>query len=201
MRTFVVTFLMILCLSVVGCVSKLVKPVDPAMMIAAMSGEEAAVVFLRPTQLGSGTQAPVAEAVDGQLRFVGIVSADTKLLYKTTPGRKFFVVGGGSSQLLEAEFAPGKTYYCAILPQEEGGVKARFAFVPYTNDDLLKDGFIRDWERCAWYENTPEGHAWFTKSLPSMRKKYAAALRAYQTTPTREKTTILPEFGIDDPVR
>jgi hypothetical protein len=50
-----------------------------------LSQNESAIVFLRPTILGAAIQAPIVEFIDNNLKFVAIVSAKSKVFYKTVP--------------------------------------------------------------------------------------------------------------------
>ncbi|MDR2081498.1 MAG: hypothetical protein LBP54_06380 [Campylobacteraceae bacterium] len=108
------------------------QPVNLSEADMRLSQNESAIVFLRPTFLGAAVQAPIAEFIDNDLKFVAIVSAKSKVFYKTTPGKHFFVVGGEGSNLLEADFEGGKIYYSYISPHM-GFIKARFEFEPVKN--------------------------------------------------------------------
>ncbi|MDR2099831.1 MAG: hypothetical protein LBP40_03260 [Campylobacteraceae bacterium] len=115
-----------------GCASKYMQPANLSEADMKLTQNESAIIFLRPTILGGAIQAPIAEFIDNDLKFVAIVSAKSKVFYKTTPGKHFFVVGGEGSNLLEAELEGGKTYYSYVNPYM-GFAKASFKFEPVKN--------------------------------------------------------------------
>jgi PBP1b-binding outer membrane lipoprotein LpoB len=72
-----------------GCASKHMRAVNLSETDMKLAQDEAAIVFFRPTILGDAIQAPIAESMDNDLKFVAIVSAKSKVFYKTTPGKHF----------------------------------------------------------------------------------------------------------------
>jgi hypothetical protein len=148
--------------------------------------DEAAIVFLRPHLAGYAIQAPIAERVGNSLKFVTILSIKTKVFYKTTPDKHYFVVGGENGYLLEADLAGGKTYYAYIKP-EWGNWKGRFSFEPVKDTEINTQEFIDDLELCNWYQNRAESETWFMINLSSMEDKYTYALQEHKTLPTEEE--------------
>ncbi|MDR0408217.1 MAG: hypothetical protein LBH45_04845 [Campylobacteraceae bacterium] len=206
-----------------GCTSNHMQSVNLSESDMKLAQNESAIIFLRPTILGGAIQAPIAEFVDNNLKFVAIISAKTKVFYKTTSGKHFFVVGGESSNLLEADFEGGKTYYSYIEPYM-GFAKARFEFEPVKNGARLssendkKDPFAtlgttnnslwgyerayfdskefkNDLEDCMWYESKPVTYEWFAKNKNSMWKKYESALKRHQNIKPEKRKIIKPEYG------
>jgi hypothetical protein len=141
----------------------------------------------------------VLETTGGQLKFVGIVSAGMKVLHKTTPGKRFYMVSGENAELLEAELAGGKTYYVYVSPRL-GFWRSRFVFVPVTDKELATDSFRNDLAWCKWHENKPEGNEWFVANLPSLQAKYTDALEQYQKAGPEERKVIKPVYGTAVPV-
>ena len=201
MRKTALAVMFITSLFLTGCASHLMQPIDESITMTGMlSDNESAIVFFRSTTFGGAIQAPVIEAVNEELKLVAIVSAGAKFLYKTTPGKHIFTVGGESSELLEADVEGGKTYYCYVSPRM-GLFKARFVFVPVTDKDLATDGFKADLKWCKWYENKPEGQAWLTENMQSLQDKYTSALKDHQEAKPENKKTIKPEYGTAIPVQ
>jgi hypothetical protein len=208
-----------------GCTSKYIQPIDLTQADMELSQDEAAIVFFRPTNLGAAIQAPIAEFINDDLKLVSIISAKSKIFYKTVPGKHFFVVGGESSSFLEADFEKGKVYY-SYINSYPGFLKARFEFEPVKNgnrpnkDKESEDDpfsvlnqpikilssyekayfeakeFKDDLEYCKWYANNPESDRWFIEKKESMLKKYQNALKKHQKTKSENKKIIKPEYGI-----
>lgn len=156
-----------------------------------LSGDEAAIVFFRSTYFGGGAQAPIAEFIDNDLKFVAILSAKSKVFYKTTPGKHFFVVGGESGNLLEADFEGGKTYYSSVKLRP-GVLKARFVFGPVENGRIPHG----DLQSYKWIANKPnESAVWFNNSKKSMWQKYENAFEKHQRARSENKKIIRPEYG------
>jgi hypothetical protein len=180
-----------------GCAGKsdYMQPAVLSQADTALTQDEAAIVFFRPSTFGFLIQAPIAEFADGELKLVSIVSAKSKVFYKTTIGKHFFIVGGEGNELLEADIEGGKTYYSYIQPQL-GLVKARFAFKPVTDIALKSQDFLDDLNACTWHTNKPEAQAWFFENKESMLNKYQSALTKHQEAEPKDKKIILPEYGL-----
>ncbi|MDR2342168.1 MAG: hypothetical protein LBD84_03890 [Campylobacteraceae bacterium] len=174
-----------------GCTSKYMQSVNLSKADMELSKNESAIVFFRPTYFGGGVQAPIAEFMDNDLKFVAIVSAKSKVFYKTTPGKHFFVVGGENGNLLEADFEGGKTYYSYIEPRF-GFLKARFVFEPVKNSKIP----VRDLQSCKWIASKPnESAVWFDNSKKSMQRKYENAFEKHQKTNPANQKIIKSEYG------
>ncbi|MCL1985178.1 MAG: hypothetical protein FWG59_01850 [Betaproteobacteria bacterium] len=179
------------CAALVGCASKHMEVATIGQNDGALSENQAAIVFFRDTSFGGAIQAPVVEsfveATGSNVEFVGIVSANTKLLHKTTPGKHIFIVGGESSNMLEADLAPQKFYYVRVDPKM-GLMKARFAFEPVlVNDEKLQKLL----SGCTWVTSGPTAQAWFNENKDSMQGKAESAAE-------KEKRAILhPGSGFD----
>jgi hypothetical protein len=202
MRKWLVLLVMSVCLGVTGCAGSIssLMVAAPDATLAVPSSEETHVVFLRATNFGGAVQAPVIEEVNGKLSFVAVVSANMKVLHKTTPGQHAYVVGGESSAMLEANLAGGKTYYVKVTPHF-GLWKARFTLDPVTDQEVVAPEFKKDFDQCRWYENGPETQAWFAGNLPSLQDKYADALKKFQAETPENKSVLRQEYGVSDPWR
>ncbi|MDR2604548.1 MAG: hypothetical protein LBC55_04240 [Desulfovibrio sp.] len=156
-----------------GCASQYMQPVVHSPSTAQLTPEQSAIVFFRDTSFGGAIQAPIAESVNNNVAFVGIVSANTKLLHKTAPGQHVYVVGGESSNLLFADLEPQKFYYVRVDPKM-GLWKARFKFEPVIpgNAADLPD----DLAGCKWVAPNTESQSWFADNKASMQEKLNDAL-------------------------
>jgi hypothetical protein len=181
-----------------GCANKLMQPIESATIDGAVGPNETVIVFFRATSFGGAVQAPVIEASeDGALSYVAVISAGKKYLHRTTPGKHLYIVGGESSEMLEADMEGGKTYYTYVSPRM-GIWKARFVFVPVSNTS--SEEFKKDVAWCNWVQNTPDGQAWFLDNLPSLQSKYAEALKKHQEATPDKRKTLKPEHGAAVPV-
>lgn len=173
----------------------------------------ATITFYRYSSFGGSIQAPIAELTNNGLKFVGILSVDTKIRKVVTSGKHKYVVGGESGHLLEAKFIAGKHYYVEIEPKA-GTWKANFKFLPISPKELETEK-IRERIKATNYISINEsGKQWFIRNKSSLSQK-AIDRNAEQTEHKEkqelsnympnvelndkiEKTTILnPTFGID----
>ncbi len=193
MRKLMMLLMAMACFGMTGCASHLMQHIDSTAINTQISQEESAIVFFRATSIGGGVQAPVIEvSEDGKISFVAIISAATKYLHRTTSGKHLYVVGGESSEMLEADMEAGKTYYAYVSPRM-GWWKARFVFVPVP--DVTDETFKKDLAWCDWVQNTSAGDQWFLDNFPSLQKKYTDALKEHQAASQADKKLILPGFG------
>jgi hypothetical protein len=177
-----------------GCASNLMQLVEPESLPQAINEDESAVVFLRPSFIGGAIQAPVVEAANNDLTLVGIVSTGDKVLSLTSPGKHYYVVGGESSDLLEAELEGGKVYYVYVSPAL-GFWKARFELEPVNDQQLSEQTFRSDLAGCKWRASKPEAQQWFKDNLPSLNSKYIDAMAEHNSAPPEKRNIILPEYG------
>ena len=202
MRKFFILLMVIASMGMTACSSSLMQPVRPADMNKLnepVKSNETVIVFFRSSFFGGAVQAPIIEvSEDGKMSFVAIMSSGTKYLHRTTPGKHLYVVGGESSELLEANMERGKTYYTYISPRL-GFMKARFVFVPVP--DTADKSFIKDLASCNWVLSTPGGEKWFQDNLKSLQSKATEALKEYQEAKPERRKTIKPEYGTNTPVR
>jgi hypothetical protein len=175
------------CVVLAGCASKHMEVTAIGQNEGALTENEAAIVFFRDSILGGAIQAPVVESKGAEVEFVSIMSLNTKFLHKTTPGKHIYVVGGESSNLLEADLAPQKFYYVRVDPKM-GFAKARFAFEPVlVADEKLQKALAG----CKWVTSGATAQAWFNENKANLRGKSLSAAE-------KEKRAILsPGNGFD----
>ncbi|MDR2695271.1 MAG: hypothetical protein LBC79_02690 [Deltaproteobacteria bacterium] len=150
-----------------GCASKHMETATIGQNEDALADNQSAIIFFRDTSFGGAIQAPLVESRGANVEFVGIISANTKLLHKTTPGKHLFIVSGESSNMLEADLAPKKFYYVRVDPKL-GFAKARFAFEPVSvADEKLQKAL----SGCTWVTSGATAQAWFNENQASMQSK------------------------------
>jgi hypothetical protein len=196
MKRFVCAVFILSSLFSAGCASKYMEPVIHDAATGQLAPDQSAIVFFRDTGFGGAIQAPVAEGIDGDVVFVGIISANTKFLHKTTPGEHIYVVGGESSNVLFANLEPQKFYYVRVSPKM-GIFKARFEFEPVSplqekNLQDLSDGLAG----CKWVAPNPLSQAWFAENKSNLREKLENALKKDKDREPADRAVVNPENGI-----
>ena len=105
---------LVLVLALVGCTAlKGMREVSPDAVRLAPAADQATIIFLRPARAGTTTS--LFELRGSEQRFIGLLVTDTRLVYRTAPGRTRFMVIGLSADFLDADLAAGKTYQVAVL--------------------------------------------------------------------------------------
>ncbi|MDR2726065.1 MAG: hypothetical protein LBC90_08455 [Candidatus Adiutrix sp.] len=206
MRNLVLLLVIIASVGMAGCAgqSKLMQPV--ATINETVNPNEAGIVFLRYAAVGGfGTfsQIPIIEASpDGKLSFVGILSPNTKLYHRTTPGRHIYFLGNVglnviTAPIMEANLEAGAIYYSSAFVIENYGLLPSGEFIPFNLNEA--DGLKTlksQLSACRWVQNTPQGQDWFLANLPSLEEKY----NKYQKTKQENRKVIKPEYGTKTPI-
>src|SRR3954466_9873239 len=78
---------------------------------------EATIVFMRSSFMGSAISASVFDVSQGSSKFIGIVQNGTKVAYSVPPGEHVFMVASESADFMKATLLPGKTYYALVTPR------------------------------------------------------------------------------------
>jgi hypothetical protein len=144
--------------------------------------DQAAVVFLRAAP--SGTTTSLFDLRDPpENKFIGLLVADTRMVYLTAPGRTRFMVIGLSASFLDAELEAGKTYQVAIVfgssPEEQ------FRMVPVRPGQAPSKVVQNCLESCLWVENTDRSVAWARGQASSIQRKKAHYLPLWESRPNR----------------
>ena len=159
-----------------GCAttSSFMNPMPPEEVSITPQSGESVVVFIRPSTYGGGIQSTAFDITDGDNKFIGIVSAKTKVVYRTEPGKRMFMIIGESADFLEANLGPEKTYYALVRPRM-GVWKARFSLSPIRKADQAGQEF-QDWlNKCQFMTNTDASYQWAREneeSITNKREKY-----------------------------
>ncbi len=136
---------------------------------------KAMVVFMRPSSFGGAIQSSVYDTAEPEDRFIGIVSAGTKLAYQAEPGDHLFMVQAENADFMIAHLDAGKTYYVDVKPRI-GVWKARFSLIPIHDDptaeySLRSEAFAK-WNRDTdWVTLTPEAEQWYRSHAADIRTK------------------------------
>jgi len=165
--------LLVILMLLAGCAvqSGYMKPVGPDMATAyTPSGEEAVVVFMRPSRFGGAVQSSVFDVTTEDNVLIGIVSSKTRVAYRTSPGRHLFMVIGESADFMAADLEGGKTYYVLVTPRM-GVWKARFSLRPVHRDQLESNEF-KNWKNaCRPVEKLDTADRWAEENAASIQSK------------------------------
>lgn len=156
-----------------GC-SSMMQPVDnQAVQPSAQDGAQ--VVFMRSAFMAKAIDASLYDVTGGKTQFIGILANGTKVAYPTAAGHRIFMVVSEAADFLEADLAPGKTYYSMVIPRM-GMWKARFSMWPVARD--LKAEYssqssdFKDWiTDTKLVTNSPKSLNWFQNNKNSVEAK------------------------------
>lgn len=161
---------------------------------------KAQVVFLRPSTFGGAIQSSVYDASrDADDRFIGIVSAKTKVGYTTTPGHHLFMVIAENADFLEADLDAGKTYYVLVSPRP-GWWKARFSLLPVRSADgaersVKSEDFAKWMTATQWVDLTAQAELWYREHAADVREKKLDYLKKWDRMDASDKAELTLQAG------
>jgi hypothetical protein len=162
----------------------------------AVKQDEAMLVFMRSSFVGSAISASVFDVSGAENKFIGIVNNGTKVAYPVKPGKHVFMVVSEAADFMEAAVVPGKTYYAMVTPRI-GAWKARFSFRPVRQNELAGSQFAGWNSGTHFVVNSPETLNWATSNaadIASKRNEYWPKW-ANKPAPEREAQTLNPDDG------
>ncbi len=122
-----------------GCKSSIMTTVQPV-SVSGIDENTALVTFVRPSSYGNAIQFGVWDSE----HFVGVVSANSYVQYKTSPGKHLFLARAENWSCVEADLEAGKSYVI-ITAVRMGAWKARVALEPVTRTGKISDEKINKW--------------------------------------------------------
>lgn len=157
-----------------GCASNKMLVQENQELIAP-AADQAQVIFLRSTFVGSAIQSSIYDVTVGDPKFIGILSNDTKLSHTVGPGKHVFMVVSEAADFMEANVDAGKTYFSMVTPRM-GAWVARFSMHPVRNGGQGEFQYsserFQGWlARTKFVENTAESYAWFEASRADIKSK------------------------------
>lgn len=194
-KSFYILLLIFAAFVFAGCMSKYMKQAEPEAIAKYKPSEtESLIIFMRPSSFGGGIQSSVFNVSTDENVFVGIVSAKTKVAYKTNPGKYLFMVAGESADFMQAEMEGGKTYYALVTPRL-GVWKARFSLKPITKEEFKSEKF-KEWdETCQFIENTDESRQWASKNASLTQHKRMGYYEKWINKSENERPLLKKEDG------
>ena len=187
-----------LCMSITltGCTSSLMNlAASQAPISYSPASHEAVVIFMRPSMFGGAIQSSVFDVTTEENVLVGIVSAKSKVAYKTTPGDHLFMVVGESADFMKAQLGAGKTYYALVTPRM-GAWKARFSLKPITRAEMETKEFANWDNSCSFYENTDKSYHWANDNVSSIQSKRETYYEKWMSKPEVDRPVLREHDGI-----
>lgn len=161
---------MVVALAAAGCAGP--GTMQKSEQAPAAKPDQALVVFMRSTFVGSAVSASVFDVSGKDTRFVGLVNNGTKIGYHVPPGQHTFMVVSEAADFMQANVTAGKTYYALVTPRM-GMWKARFSLKPVRGAELAGSEFA-GWDSGTQYVvNSPESQAWAAANGADIAQKRA----------------------------
>ncbi len=175
MKYFVRALMLAGLVTLAGCASSHMTAIKDSPEKLTPAPGKALVVFARTSAFGGAIQATLYD----EEKYIGTISANTKIAYQADPGKHMFMVLGESADFMEADLQAGKTYYAGVVVRM-GVWKARFSFHP--NNKQISDKELQEWmSGTKLVEPNEKGYQWAEKnaqSIQNSRAKYLPAWRA-----------------------
>lgn len=196
MKKLTLLIILLCVFSIMGCSpTKLMSP-EASNAPIELDENTSRIIFYRSSALGSAIQAPIAEYVDGDVKFVSILSWHKKSRFITTPGKHIFVVGGESGSIIKTDIAPGKNYYIKVSPYF-GWWKARFKMTAIRAKELETEDIKNDIMKCELVTTNDMTDKWFQSNKNSMKAKAAVGLKKFEKEKDKSPFILNKEDGID----
>ncbi len=118
---------LVLSIGLVGCAGSSQYMVKAEAPIAGPPPDKALVYVMRPSGMGFAINFQVWD----REQFIGLSQAKSYFAYLCAPGKHLFIGIAENKVAVEADLAPGRSYYIITEPRM-GGWKARLAMEPVT---------------------------------------------------------------------
>lgn len=188
------TFLFVMALVLAGCAGP--GTMQKADTAPAAKPDQALIVFMRSTFVGSAISASVFDVSAKETKFVGLVNNGTKIGYFVPPGQHTFMVVSEAADFMQANVVAGKTYYALVTPRM-GMWKARFSFKPVRGTELGGADFAGWDSGTQFVVNSPESTSWAAQNGIDIAQKRAAYWPEWNTKSeeARAEQTLNPSDG------
>jgi len=138
---------------------------------------ETKVIVYRTAVLGGVDNFPVYDLSDDEGKLLGFTETDAYFEYRCEPGRHLFLTWHEGEAFIEAELAPGKTYYLQAW-SKFGIVSSRPGFSPETPGSEEFRELQKRWSELRCRELVPDLGAEFEKDHAERVRKSKAAWAA-----------------------
>ena len=165
-----------------GCASSLMQPAED-LTLRPPSADASRIVFLRPSHWGGAIQTSLYDVSGPSPEFIGVLSAGKKIVHDISPGAHRFMVVSENADFMEAQLAPGRTYY-AVVGYRVGFWNGRFPLWPVKADAdapySLQDDDFQEWVEAESVVKTARADEWARDELVEVQSKYDAYLPVWQ---------------------
>lgn len=122
-----------LALLLAGCVDFVNEDMQDASSSLPLKEHEARVVVFRPSTFGGNTQFPIYEFTGNDADLMGFSESGCYFEDRVTAGKHLFLTWGEGEAFIDADLAPGKTYYIRCFAKM-GLLAPRPRFAPVRRD-------------------------------------------------------------------
>ena len=183
-----------------GGSSALMKP-SVNQNIKPASKKMAQIVFMRTSFVAGAINAELFEIANGKMKFIGSIPMGSKIVHKTTPGKKVYMAYGTAADFMIADVRAGKTYYSIVRPNwGTGGFAPTPIRTDGTSDYNTSSSDFKDWvSGTELLEPIPaDAKKWFAKEKNNIMATYKEYWRRFQTKNLNEKAerTLTPRDGM-----
>lgn len=155
----------------------------------APKSDEAMVVFMRSSFVGSAIAASVFEVTDpSPAKFIGVLNNATKVAYPVKAGERTFMVVSESADFMKANLVAGRTYYAMVTPRM-GMWKARFSFRPVRGNELAGEEFKKWYGDTSFVSNTPAALNWADQNAADVNGKRTTYWADWTAKPAEDRAT------------
>ena len=178
-----------------GCSSPLMKVAPAGFEAPKPDQDQALIVFLRPSVIGSAFQSSVFN-ITQETKPIAVVSYGAKVPYLVKAGKIELMVIGENADFLKGNLEAGKTYFVLVAPRM-GLMKARFSLRAIAKQDLTEAKTQKWISEGKW--STPlqaKFDEWVQKNQPSIKSKRKKYYLKWETKAEKDKPTLLPEDGM-----
>jgi hypothetical protein len=172
-----------------GGSSALMKP-SKNQDITPANKKTAQIVFMRTSFVAGAVNAELFEIANGKIKFIGSIPMGSKIVHKTTPGKKVYMAYGMAADFMTADVRAGKTYYSIVRPNWGTG---GFAPTPIRTDGT-SDYNTSSEDFKKWVSGTEiiepipaDAKKWFAKEKNNIMATYKEYWKRFQTKNPNEK--------------
>lgn len=196
-KHFVLCLVLAVVMQLSGCASSVMTKA-PSQELTPPAAGKAKVVFMRSSIVAAAINAELFEVVDGELKFIGVISNGTKVVHETTPGKKVYMAYGVAADFMLADLAAGKTYFSIVRPNWGTG---GFAPTPIRKQggefNMQSEDFTKWLNGTDLVVPNAEAKAYFENKKADFQKIYSDYWSRFQTKTGNERAerTLNPEDG------
>lgn len=155
------------------------------------TNNDSVITFYRTPNIFAMFERPVIiEKTNSDIILIGTLDTNTKLQYKTTPGKHYFgIITKEYAQILTANLDSGKSYYSHSVPWM-GILHYNLKLIPDREAESLNA--ILETSKTKNSTLTQQGREWFSENKEKLQDTINSVFSSYEED---EQYTIFPEDG------